>query len=64
MELVLLADAFDQLGTQDAVAYPGLRELVEDAYKKESLEKETGQQERVTALQQKALLEEQHEGEE
>ena len=51
MELVLLADAFDQLGTQDAVAYPRLREMVEDADKKESLENETGQQERETALQ-------------
>ena len=50
MELVVLADAFDQLGTQDAVAYPGLREMVEDAYKKESLEKGTRQQEMETAL--------------
>ena len=42
MELVVLADAFDQLGTQDTVAYPRLREMGEDAYKKESLEKGTG----------------------
>ena len=51
MELVVLADAFDQLGTQDAVVYPRLRERVEDAQKKEFPEKGTGLQERETALQ-------------
>ena len=40
MELVELADAFDLLGTQDAVVYPRLRERMEDAQKKEFLEKE------------------------
>ena len=64
LELVLLADAFDQLGTQDAVSYPGLREMVEDAYKKESLEKGTGRQEMETALKQGVLRDEKHKGEE
>ena len=35
-----LAGTFDLLGTRDAVVYPRLRERMEDAQKKEFLEKE------------------------
>ena len=56
MELVELADAFDLLGTQDAVVYPRLRERMEDAQKKEFPEKGTGLQEKETVLQEKELL--------
>ena len=56
MELVGLADFFDQLGTQDAVVFPRQRERVEDAQKKEFPEKGTGLQGKETVLQEKELL--------
>ena len=52
----MLADAFDQLGTQDAVVFPRQRERVEDAQKKEFPEKGTGLQGKETVLQEKELL--------